>query len=150
MKNLFRQTGKALLSMLVVPFMLLSCYDDSAIWQSMHELENSLNELKAQLEGQAEAMSALLTDGSTIKSCVKQNDGSYLITLSNENITLSTLRKVSADTYMVRLINNYSKPADCTCTVFDKTMNLSFGKYEVKTLLYKDGELKEHDSMLNL
>ena len=84
MKNLFRQTGKALLSMLVVPFMLLSCYDDSAIWQSMHELENSLNELKAQLEGQAEAMSALLTNGSTIKSCVKQNDGSYLITLSND------------------------------------------------------------------
>ena len=84
MKNLFRQTGKALLCMMIVPFMLLSCYDDSAIWQSMHELENSLNELKAQLEGQAEAMSALLTDGSTIKSCVKQNDGSYLITLSND------------------------------------------------------------------
>ena len=84
MKNLFRQTGKALLSMLVVPIVLLSCYDDSAIWQSMHELENSLNELKAQLEGQAEAMSALLTNGSTIKSCVKQNDGSYLITLSND------------------------------------------------------------------
>ena len=72
------------------------------------------------------------------------------ITLSNENITLSTLRKVSADTYMVRLINNFSQAAECTCTVFDKTMNLSFGKYEVKTLLYKDGELKEHDSMLCL
>ena len=72
------------------------------------------------------------------------------ITLSNENITLSTLRKVSDDTYMVRLINNYKEGAECTCTVFDKTMNLSFGKYEVKTLLYKNGELKEHDSMLNL
>ena len=72
------------------------------------------------------------------------------ITLSNENITLSTLRKVSEDTYMVRLINNYKEAAETTCTVFDKTMNLSFGKYEVKTLLYKDGELKEHDSMLNL
>lgn len=72
------------------------------------------------------------------------------ITLSNENITLSTLRKVSEDTYMVRLINNYKEAAETTCTVFDKTMNLSFGKYEVKTLLYKNGELKEHDSMLNL
>ncbi len=72
------------------------------------------------------------------------------IVLSNENITLSTLRKVDVDTYMVRLINNFSAPAETTCTVFDKTMNLSFGKYEVKTLLYKNGELKEHDSMLNL
>jgi hypothetical protein len=51
---------------------------------------------------------------------------------------------------MVRLINNYKEAAETTCTVFDKTMNLSFGKYEVKTLLYKNGELKEHDSMLNL
>ena len=46
------------------------------------------------------------------------------------------------------MINNYKEGAECTCTVFDKTMNLSFGKYEVKTLLYKNGELKEHDSML--
>ena len=72
------------------------------------------------------------------------------ITLSNENITLSTLRMVSNDTYMVRLINNYKEAAETTCTVFGKTLNLSFGKYEVKTLLYKDGELKEHDSMLSL
>ena len=84
MKNIFRQTAKALLSIMVVPFLLFSCYDDKAIWDSMHELENSLNELKAQLDQQAEAMSALLSDGSTIKSCVKQKDGSYLITLSND------------------------------------------------------------------
>ena len=84
MKNIFRQTLKALLAVMVVPFVMVSCYDDSALWQSMQELENSLNELKAQLDGQAEAMSALLTDGSTIKSCVKQSDGSYMVTLSND------------------------------------------------------------------
>ena len=72
------------------------------------------------------------------------------IKLSNENVTLSAFRKVDEDTYMIRLINNFSKCAKCDCTVFDKTLCLSFGKYEVKTLLYKNGELKEHDSMLDL
>ena len=67
MKNIFRQAAKVLLSMMVLPFLLVSCYDDSAIWESMHQLENSLNELKAQLDSQAEAMTALLSDGSTIK-----------------------------------------------------------------------------------
>ena len=84
MKNVFRQAAKVLLSMMVLPFLFVSCYDDSAIWESVHELENSLKELKAQLDSQAEAMAALLSDGSTIKSCVKQSDGSYLLTLSND------------------------------------------------------------------
>lgn len=83
MKNVFRQTIKVLLSMMVVPFMVVSCYDDSALWQSMQELENKVNELKAQLEGQAEAMTALLSDGSTIRTCTKQSDGSYMIILSD-------------------------------------------------------------------
>lgn len=84
MKNVFRQTLRALLSAIVLPFMLVSCYDDSALWQSMQELESKINELKAQLDGQAEAMTALLSDGSTIKTCVKQSDGSYMLTLSND------------------------------------------------------------------
>ena len=70
--------------------------------------------------------------------------------ISAENISLSALRKVDVDTYMVRLINNYKEGVECVCSVFDKEISLSFGKYEVKTLLYKNGELIEHDSMLNL
>ena len=72
------------------------------------------------------------------------------ITLSNENITLSAFRKESADTYMVRLVNNFKENVDCGCRIFDKTVTLSFGKYEVKTLLYKDGALQEQASMLVL
>ena len=72
------------------------------------------------------------------------------IKLSNENVTLSAFRKVDENTFMVRLINNFSQGANCDCTVFDKSIKLAFGKYEVKTLLYKNGELKEHDSMLDL
>ena len=72
------------------------------------------------------------------------------ISLSNENITLSAFRKVAVDTYMVRLVNNFNSEANCACTVFDQSLNLSFSKYEVKTLLYKDGKLQEQESMLVL
>ncbi len=72
------------------------------------------------------------------------------IVLSNENVTLSAFRKVDKETYMVRLINNFNKGASCKCTVFDKTVELAFGKYEVKTLIYKNGQLTERNSMLYL
>jgi hypothetical protein len=51
---------------------------------------------------------------------------------------------------MVRLINNYKESASCVCTVLGKSISLDFGKYEVKTLLLKNGELMEHSSMLDL
>ena len=73
-----------------------------------------------------------------------------VITLSNKNISLSALRKVSVDTYMVRLVNNFNKKTECICEVFNKSVKLSFGQYEVKTLLYKDGDLLEQASMLIL
>ena len=72
------------------------------------------------------------------------------VTISNANVSLSALRKVKEDTYMVRLINNYKEAAECVCSVFGQSINLSFGKYEVKTLIYANGELKESDSMLEL
>lgn len=72
------------------------------------------------------------------------------VVLSNPNISLSAFRKVSFNTYMVRLINNFNNETTCNCTVFDQAAMLTFGKYEVKTLLYSDGVLKEQKSMLNL
>ena len=72
------------------------------------------------------------------------------VTLSDETIALSCFRKVDPDTYMVRLFNGINGDKTCTCTVFGKSIDLSFGKYEVKTLLYKNGELTEQRSMLAL
>ena len=72
------------------------------------------------------------------------------VTLSDETVALSCFRKVDPDTYMVRLFNGIDGDKTCTCTVFGKTIDLSFGKYEVKTLLYKNGELTEQRSMLAL
>ena len=72
------------------------------------------------------------------------------IELSDNNVTLAAFRMIADGSYMIRLINNYKEGAECECRVFDKTLSLSFGRYEVKTLIYKGGELKESDSMLAL
>ena len=72
------------------------------------------------------------------------------VTLSDETVVLSCFRKTDAETYMVRLFNGVDGDKTCTCTVFDKSLDLSFGKYEVKTLLYRNGELTEQRSMLDL
>ena len=71
------------------------------------------------------------------------------VVISNDNITLSCFRKTNDDTFMIRLFNNYKESAHSTCTVFGKSIELDFGKYEVKTLLLKNGELTESDSMLD-
>ena len=63
---------------------------------------------------------------------------------------MSTIRMVKEDTYMVRLVNNYKEGKSCKVRVFDKEIELNFGKYEVKTLIYKGGQLAESDSMLYL
>ena len=72
------------------------------------------------------------------------------VNLSNTNISLSALRKVADNTYMVRLINNYKEETTCDCTVFGQSLRLALGKFEVKTLIYENGVLKEQESMLNL
>ena len=72
------------------------------------------------------------------------------VVLSNNDVSLSAFRKTSKDVYMVRLINNDKSAKKCSCKVFDQSIDLSFGKYEVKTLLYNNGTLVEHNSMLDL
>jgi len=72
------------------------------------------------------------------------------VTLSDNGIALSAFRKMDDRTYMIRLFNNLDAGRKCTCNVMGTAIDLDFGKYEVKTLLYKDGALTEHDSMLML
>ena len=62
---------------------LTSCYDDTALWDKVKDMENRLNELEVELTSQTEALNALLTNGATLTSCKKNSDGSYTITLSN-------------------------------------------------------------------
>ncbi len=70
------------------------------------------------------------------------------IKLTNKNITLVTLKKSElVDGYILRLINNYSKPASTRVYIDDRFIDLEFGKYEVKTVEF-NGEFAELDEML--
>ena len=82
MNKLFKHASKALICLLALPFATVSCFDDTAIWETLNEHEAQLNEIQTQLANQADALTSLLSGGSTISSCVEQKDGSYLVTLS--------------------------------------------------------------------
>ena len=71
-----------------------------------------------------------------------------LVTLSNANVALASLRKVGESVWAIRLFNNTAQGADCVCRAFGKEIALSFGKYEVKTLYYDGSVLKEDESMI--
>ena len=60
-----------------------SCYDDSALWDKVTDMEARLNELEVEMTSQVEAMQALLSNGATLTSCKKNSDGSYTVTLSD-------------------------------------------------------------------
>lgn len=72
-----------LLAVAVSAPVFTSCYDDTELWDAVGGLTDRVEQLEADLKGQAEAMASLLSDGSTVAKCEKQADGSYVITLSN-------------------------------------------------------------------
>ena len=74
-------------------------------------------------------------------------DTSQIVELSNTDVSLVSLRKLD-DVYMIRLMNNTQNQTDCSFRFINKTLVLKFGKYEAKTLIYREGELKEQESML--
>ena len=82
MKNYLSIFLKATLALGAAVFFFGSCMNEE-LWDKVNQLENRLDSLENNLNSQVEALNALLSDGSTIKSCVKNDDGSYLITLSN-------------------------------------------------------------------
>ena len=75
-----------------------------------------------------------------------ERDG--LVELSNQNVVLTSLRKVQEKAFAVRLFNNTATDGECVCKAFGVQKSLSFTRYEVKTLLYKDGVLEETEAMI--
>lgn len=63
--------------------MLSSCSEFDEIWNKIDSIEAQLDSIQNDLNAQVEALSALMTDGSTISSCTKKDDGSYVVKLSN-------------------------------------------------------------------
>lgn len=76
----------------------------------------------------------------------EKRDG--LVTLSNANVVLTSLRMVEDDVWVIRLFNNYPQTVASDCYAFGKMLELSFGAYEVKTLCYSKGILSENNLMI--
>ena len=83
MKNGIKTFLKSVLCVAVSASMTVSCYDDSAIWDKLTDVENRLFELEVELSNQIDALSAIVSDLTTVSGCVKNADGSYTVTLSN-------------------------------------------------------------------
>lgn len=73
---------------------------------------------------------------------------SNLVEIDNSNISLKAFKK--SDTsggYVFRLFNNDCNETECKFMCKNSTIQLKFGKYEVKTIVY-DGVLQESKKML--
>ena len=66
------------------------------------------------------------------------------ICISNPNITLEAVKKKEdGNGFVLRLLNGSRSPASATLTVMDQKTDLSFSRYEVKTVLYNENALTE-------
>lgn len=83
MNNLKKLLFRAVLAVSLVAPMLSSCSEFDEIWNKIDSIEAQLDSIQNDLNAQVEALSALMTDGSTISSCTKKDDGSYVVKLSN-------------------------------------------------------------------
>jgi alpha-mannosidase len=70
--------------------------------------------------------------------------------LGDEIITLVTLKKKdqTKDAFIFRLLNNTEGAVDTYLEVNGERIDLSFGKYEVKTVVYENGSLTESYELL--
>ena len=70
--------------------------------------------------------------------------GEFSVKLADDSIALVAMKKADGrDGILFRLLNNDSGTVDTALTVNGTTMSLSFGKFEVKTILYEQGVLQE-------
>ena len=75
---------KGFLSLFLILPMFSSCSDIKELWGAVDQINERLDSLEAGLNGQIEAMNALLAGGDiTIANCKHNDNGSYSITLSN-------------------------------------------------------------------
>ncbi len=79
----------------------------------------------------------------------RSTDNGLIIKTSNPKITTVTIKKaVQENGYIFRMQNSSNNIEEEQLFVGKTSIKLTFKKYEVKTILYKDGALKEMDRML--
>lgn len=85
MKNAMRLMSKVFLALILTLPLVVSCFDDSKLWEAIDQLEMRVDSLENNLNTQMKAVSEMLSsmDDMLISSCVMNSDGSYVITLAD-------------------------------------------------------------------
>lgn len=79
----------------------------------------------------------------------KKKDNGFAVCTSNSEISVTTIKKaVQADGYIFRLQNNSANENQTELITGGEKLSLSFMKYEVKTVLFHDGQLREIQEMI--
>lgn len=81
MKTLTKRILGWALPLLAALPMMTACFDDSELWESIKDLQEEVDELKESLNNQIDAFNDFMK-GANIKTCEKNSDGSYKITLT--------------------------------------------------------------------
>lgn len=68
-------------------------------------------------------------------------------TVDNPAVALTVFKKSRDGSAILRLFNNSEEPTRAQVKVLDASIGLSFGRYEVKTLVYSGGVLREEKQM---
>lgn len=74
-------------------------------------------------------------DGKNVASCI--------VTLSNNNIVITALKKRNDGTYMIRLYNGVSHNAETNLNIKNISKKVSFKKYEFKTFVFDGKQITE-------
>ncbi len=74
----------------------------------------------------------------------------FAIDLGNDALNLVTLKRAddTKQTYILRLLNNTPAAESATLTLCGAQLPLTFGAYEVKTVLYENGKLTEAKQLM--
>ena len=83
MKKIMKGMLGTMLALTMCSPLLTSCYDDSDLWDALEGVTDRVAQLEKDLKSQTDAMSSLLAAGSSVSKCEKQDDGSFLVTLSD-------------------------------------------------------------------
>ncbi len=82
-----------------------------------------------------------------VPSSNKEKD--FDISLGDDTISLVTMKKAdNKNATIFRLLNNSNMKVKTSLSVNSATLPLSFGKYEVKTVVYENGELREEEMLI--
>lgn len=84
-----------------------------------------------------------------VASSVTENAKAFAVSLDDEVVSVVTIKKADDKNALIfRLLNNSKNDVETALNVCESRLPLSFGKYEVKTVVYDENGLREVEELL--